>query len=374
MWGEVLTEPHIPPGSQESRNESFIQRKFLGGWPKAFTASTRENISAPITTEEAGEVLRRMRVAAAPGPDGLTVNVYQHQWDLLGPLWLAMIEEAEEKGALPEGVTVGRVPLLPKSDSKIRKAEENRPISTLNSDYKLLTTLMASRLNGGMGEVVGELQTGFIAGRFIGDNVIFNRDMLAQMRIDENQQAVIFLDFQKAYDRVKWEWLWKVLEHVGLEGRFLNLTKACYASPSITLMLEGVSMGQLSPTRGVRQGCPLSPLLFALSIEPLHYRLRTHRQLVGLRLPRTTDNKRLPNVRASLFADDVTLFPADEVDARRMLGIVKEFGYASGSALNMKKSLVVFALPSQQKSFAGLTVVQPGDTVKSLGILYGPAV
>ena len=79
-----------------------------------------------------------------------------------------------------------------------------------------------------------------------------------------------------------------------------------------------------------------------------------------------------PNLRTALFADDVTLFPQDERDARGMLGVVREFGHASGSALNEKKSMVVFSLATKAVSFAGLHVVRPGEEVKSLGMVYGP--
>ena len=264
--------------------------------------------------------------------------------------------------------------MLGKSEEKVRKAADNRPITVLNGDYKLLTGILADRLNAGLAEVVGELQTGFIAGRFIGDNVILIRDLIAYQREIKTQQALIFLDFRKAYDRVRWSWLWRVMEHIGLEGRFLDLTRACYAAPSVTLMLEGVSLGNLHPSRGVRQGCPLSPLLFALSIEPLHHALRTRQDLRGVPLPLRADGSQPPPLRTALFAGDVSLFPRDEPDARAMLGVVKEFGHASGSALNQSKSKVVMCLTTDATHFAGLQVVGPGSEVKSLGMVYGPLI
>jgi len=137
----------------------------------------------------------------------------------------------------------------------VRVAEENRPITLLNGDYKLLMSILAKRLNAAMDRLVGEMQTGFISGRFIGDNVIFLRDYLAWCKEHNLDQAIIFLDFQKAYDRVRWQWLWRVLNHVGLGGRFSALVRAAYAKPKVKLMLEGVSLGSLFPSRGVRQGC-----------------------------------------------------------------------------------------------------------------------
>ena len=170
-------------------------------------------------------------------------------------------------------------------------------------DYKLLTAVLASRLNEAIAPLVGALQPGFLAGRFIVDNVILIRDYLAWVREHRQQRGLIFLDFQKAYDRVRWNWLWKVMAHIGLEGRILLLTQACYYSnPQVRLLLEGISMGLLHPTRGVRQGCPLSPLLFALSIEPLHHRLSRDPALTGVVLPRRDDGSRPPQPSSTRFA------------------------------------------------------------------------
>ena len=124
------------------------------------------------------------------------------------------------------------------------------------------------------------------------------------------------------------------------------MVKACYAAPCMRISLDGVEMGDIYPSRGVRQGCPLSPLLFALCIEPLHHQLRTGRGLMGAELPRRIDGVAVARVRAWLFADDITLFPQDEKDCKKMLGVIRAFGYASGSKLNVSKTQVCLALPS----------------------------
>ena len=372
VWSEIFTEPAATP--EAAKISSDVANKYLNRWRPRLSRAARAALERPITVEEGEEAVHLMRAAAAPGPDGLPASVLQLHWDLLGPLWLAMVLEGERLRSLPEAVTAGLLVLLAKSQAAVRKAAENRPITLLNADYKLLTGIMARRLNKVIGAVVGELQTGFIAGRFIGDNVILTRDYLHWLKQRNEQRAVLFLDFQKAYDRVRWEWLWQVMETVGISGSFLHLTQACYANPTVKVTLEGVALGRLHPSRGVRQGCPLSPLLFALTIEPLHYALVTDPAIHGAALPLRSDGSRAPNLKTTLFADDVTLYPGDEVDARRMLGLVKEFGMASGSALNQGKSVVVMSLPFQRRAFAGLHVVQPGEPVKSLGMLYGPDV
>ena len=185
---------------------------------------------------------------------------------------------------------------------------------------------------------------------------------------------MVFCDFQKAYDRVRWSWLWSVLTHIGLGDRFLRLVQACYASPVVTLLLEGVSLGEVTHTRGVRQGCPLSPLLFALCIEPLHQALRTRPNITGTPLPNRADNRWVAALKALLFADDITLFPLDERDLRQMVGVIREFGHASGAALNAAKTFVLQALAARGTTFGGLTILKGEAEVKSLGIIYGAGV
>ena len=162
-----------------------------------------------------------------------------------------------------------------------------------------------------------------------------------------------------------------MLEHVGLGDRFLRPVQACYANPIVTVILEGVSLGEITPTRGVRQGCPLSPLLFALCTEPLHEALRTRPSILGVELPRRANNRWVAAIKAMLFGDDITLFPRDEHDLRRMLGLIREFGHASGALLNASKTLVLQARPSSATTFGGLTILKGEKEVNPWNLIWG---
>ena len=352
VWGEIFAEP---AASDTARHDEEQQcRRFLSAWPKQVPQAAAEAAKAPIQLEEATEVLLKMRKAAAPGPDGLPVGVYVNHWDAIGPDWMAMVEEAEAIGSLPQCVSAGRLVLLAKGSERVRSPAANRPITLLNSDYKLLTAVLTKRLNPVMSHLVHELQTGFIRGRYIGDNVVLIRDYIESCKAKELERSLIFCDFEKAYDRVRWRWLWRVMEHVGLDGRLLALIQACYANPCVTVVLEGMTLGLLHPTRGVRQGCPMSPLLFALAIEPLHNCLRSA-SIQGVGLPTTLEDngsKRSERLKAALFADDITLFPADESDAVGMVRMIKKFGLASGSKLNIDKTVVLLTRFKGQEKYA----------------------
>ena len=371
VWRDVFTEPSR--SVEESRASTVMGSKFLGYWRKQIPAPVRRDVNAVITMEEASKVVRKLRSAASPGPDGLPASVLKLHWDQLGEIWLAMVTEGVARGRLHVKVVEGKMVMLPKGEGmEVRRPGQHRPITLLNADYKLLAAILTARLNRVTGRLVHKNQTGFVRGRYIGDNVILLRDYLEWCRERKMDRGVVFCDFAKAYDRVRWEWLWRVLDHVGLGEGFSGIVKACYGGAKVVLALDGMTLGDITPTRGVRQGCPMSPLLFALTVEALHSCLRVGPGVRGVELPRDLTGRRPPPLRASMFADDLTLFPADERDARRMLGVVKEFGVASGSKLNLDKTLVLPTRVTRQQLFAGLQVVKAGEKVKGLGVLYGP--
>ena len=271
VWADIFTEPTVTSPSERNALDdtpaaAAAARKFRGEWTKALSKKAAAKAQRVVTEEETQPIVARLRDGASPGPDGLSATVYKIHWPLLAPLWVDMVREAEATGQLHVDVSGGLLILLPKTDEATRRPEDNRPITLLNVDYKILTALLTARLNPCMPRIIHNHQTGFISGRFIGDNVILTRDYLEWSRHHAHQAHVVFCDFQKAYDRVRWSWLWSVLQHVGLGDRFLRLVQACYASPVVTVVLEGVTLGEITPTRGVRQGCPLSPLLFALCL------------------------------------------------------------------------------------------------------------
>ena len=100
-------------------------------------------------------------------------------------------------------------------------------------------------------------------------NVSFNRDLIDWAERSKTPLAVAFLDFEKAFDRVRWQYLFRVLDHLGFPAELCIIIRALYTGFSSTLMVSGSTPVVLRPSRGVRQGCPLSPALFALFAEPL---------------------------------------------------------------------------------------------------------
>lgn len=178
-----------------------------------------------------------------------------------------------------------------------------RPLPLINCDAKILAKVIANRLSLLMEKLVLPDQSRFIPRRSTTHNLCTLFSILHNVDPDL-ALAAVFLDATKAFDSVEWDYLLEDLQCMGFPPLFLSWIRLLYNFPSARVMINGHISTAFHLTRGTRQGCPLSPLLFALAIESLAAKLRQHHQ----------DKALLCNLRQiliSLYADDVTLYVRD---------------------------------------------------------------
>ena len=148
-----------------------------------------------------------------------------------------------------------------------------RPIALLNVDYKICARALAARLLKVIHYVVGPDQTCGVPCRFIGDNVALLRDLAHYCEVTNFPAAILSLDQEKAFDRVDWSFLFSTLSKMGFGDSFIKWIRVLYRSPRCSVMVNGHISPFVFPSRGVRTGCPLSPLLYVLSMEVLAYNI-----------------------------------------------------------------------------------------------------
>ncbi|KAM7297287.1 hypothetical protein ISCGN_022440 [Ixodes scapularis] len=227
---------------------------------------------------------------------------------------------------------LGRIVLIPKRGGDHVNPGAWRPITLLNRDYKLLAATLASRLQAFLPELVNPRQTCSVSGRSIHTLTTLTRDILVFTRSRRANGLLVSLDQAKAFDRVEHQYLLGVLDGFGFTSESAQLFAASYSDFRSDLFLNGSLVARFPVTRGVRQGCPLPPALFVLSLEPFLVGVGRHPSITGLALPGSGE------LRVSAYADDVTLYLRNEDNLMKDLRLFDEYACLSGARLNPEKS------------------------------------
>ena len=300
---------------------------------KVLSPSSLDELQRPFTAAEVLRILQTLPSHKSPGPDGLTYELYKK---FKGPMSRIFERVLNELLADPSGVgskfCEALICLLPKS-GLLDEMKNWRPISLANSDYKVLMVCLASRLGNVLPEVVGEEQCGFVRGRSIFDPILTMKSVIRRKKRSNSGMALL-LDMEKAYDRVNFDYLFACLTSFGFPPSWIALLQSIYGVGSSRLLLNGHQSAEIPIGRGVRQGCPLSPLLFSIAIEPLANLVRSSGVLKGVASGSTV-------VKIMLYADDTTLFLHDQVDLAEAERLLEIFERGSGAKINASKSELI---------------------------------
>lgn len=242
-----------------------------------------------------------------------------------------MFKEALSLGTHPLTLRQASISLLAKKDKDPLICASYRPISLLNVDFKILSKVLAKRLESVIPDIISPDQTGFIQGRVSYSNLrkLFNVVHSARSTCPE---VVISLDAEKAFDWVEWDYLFFTLQKFGFKEGFIAWIRLLYSSPLASVISNNTQSGYFPLGRGTRQGCPLSPLLFALAIEPLAIALRHCKDFKGIQ-------RKDLEFKTSLYADDLLLYVSNPTSSiTYILDTLNQFGKISGYKLNLQKS------------------------------------
>jgi hypothetical protein len=269
-------------------------------------------------------------------------------------------------------------PLYKKGDRN--EIKNYRPISLLNTDYKLLTKALSLKLGKAAIDLIHPSQAGFMKGQKITDQTMLTRMVMEYGETYKIDGLIVALDQEKAYDRIAHDYLWKTLEAFGIPDQFIQTVKALYNGAETKVMVNGELSQPFRVIRGVRQGDPLSCLLFNLAIEPLAEALRQS-NLKGINIPGTDER-----LIASLFADNTTVYLAAEDDLAILQLILDKWCMASKAKFNSGKTEII---PMEKPHFRNevantrrthencqtvplsIHVAKEGEAVRILGTWFG---
>ena len=167
-----------------------------------------------------------------------------------------------------------------------REALSNwRPISPLNTDYKIITKVLAERLKKILSNIIHPDQKGFVAGRNISEANRMLQDVIDYSEREKINYSIIFLDYQKAFDRVEWLWTYKCLEAFNSGVKFRKLVQMIFRNAITCILTNGFQSKYFKLSRSVQQGCPVSPLIYIIQAEPLACAIRSNNKIIGFPLP-----------------------------------------------------------------------------------------
>lgn len=318
----------------ETTSEDSISKILDGLEFENIEEPDKEALDQPITQEEIVKVITCLKSGKAPGPDGFPVEFYKKFSAKLAPILLEVYEECFNNETLPPTMTQAIISVLLKKDKDPLQCGSYRPVSLLGCDYKILTKMLASRLESVLPKFIHTDQTGFVIGRHLFSNLrrVFN--LLYSSDLSPVPEVLISLDAMKAFDRISHNYLYKVLDKFGFGSTFQTWVKILYAAPQAAVRTDRVVSDYFPIGRGTRQGCPLSPLLFDIAIEPLAMAIRNSPLISGVKRGEYIH-------KVSMYADDSMFFLSNPNSSLpEVLRIISDFGRISGYKVNLAKSLI----------------------------------
>ena len=227
------------------------------------------DLISEFTREEVELALKQIHPTKAPGPDDMSAIFFQKYWDVVGNDISSMILNVVNSNMSLAEINKTNITLIPKTKCPSRMSKF-RPISLCNVIYKLVSKVFANRLKKILPRIISENQSAFLSRRLISDNVLVAFELmhyLEHKREGKESFMAVKLDMSKAYDRVEWVFIEKVMERMGFHEKWISMIMQCISTMSYSILKNSVAYGCIKPTRGIRQGDPLSPYLFLLCAE-----------------------------------------------------------------------------------------------------------
>lgn len=321
-------------------------------------------ITRPITGEQIKDCILRLKNNKSPGVDGLPGEYYKTYVYELTEVYNYALTDGDPPASWSEAI----ISVIHRDGKDPTLCASYRPISLLCVDFKILTSIIANRIQSCIRKLVKPDQTGFIIQRQGTDNVrrALNLQSLAQKR--DTPSMLLSLDAEKAFDRVDWAFLQHTLRQMGFNDIFLRWVQTFYKCPRSRVRVNGHCCEFFSLGRGTRQGDALSPSLFALSIEPLAELIRSNPLIQGI-----CDEANV-QPKVSLFADDILVFiknPITSVPA--LLKSLNEYSMVSGYKVDTNKSeamMIVGDCSSQLDDLVSFKKSKQG--FRYLGVILTP--
>jgi len=369
-WRSIMRaepDPEQPP--RPNRRTRRQECRVVAACVRKLSPEQRAALDQELDPAELCNALKSMNAKKSPGPDGWPAGFFQVAPETFAAILCRVFQYQLGRGELLHHQRRSAVVLLYKKGDRSLPGNY-RPIALMPVEVKVLSKVLAHRLAGVAPALVHKSQAGFVRGRKLSDQVLTIKALQHALTAANADGFATFLDLEKAYDRVSQPFLFDVLDKMNFGPTFLAWVRLLYKLPRVQLLFQGTLGPTIRPNRGVKQGCPLSCLLFVLYMEPLGDLLRAR---PDLGIPTPTGGR----LTSLFFADDSTLLSESWAGTHAQLAIVREFCEASGAALNVGKCQTLYLNNKRDPPpdpEGVLKTSAPAEPVRYLGIHVGHCV
>ena len=341
------------------KNSSFFNPENVS----ALSEEEQKYCEGVVNEEQCTNALKDFNSNKTPGTDGLPAEFYRFFWPDIAHDLLASYNFAFQHGMLSISQRRGIISLIPKKSKDKTILENLRPISLLNVDYKILTKVIAKRIEKVLPTLINPNQTGYVKGRYIGENVRLIYDLIHYAEKLNKKGIALFLDFKKAFDSIEWNYLLETLQPFNFDHDIQNWIKSFYNNVTSCVLNNGHASTFFSLQRGVRQGCPLSGVLFVLGIELLSRSIKNDPTIKGIQV-----NKN--ELKVNQYADDTTVFVRDLDSVTSLLGVLNDFKEHSGLEINTSKTEAMWLGEWKDRTDQPFGFKWPKEPINALGVFF----
>lgn len=381
------------PTLDTAQHEEYIQKALK---PLEIKLPTRQkgDLAKRLSTEEVLEAIEETAIDKSPGLDGIPAEIWKLllKWETkeaeggaqtiqISKAMTMVFNDIEKFGVQEStGFTDGWICPIYKLKKDVREIVNYRPITVLNTDYKIMTRALAARLAKIADLIIHPDQAGFIPGRHIFSQIKLAQTVINFAEKEEINGAIVALDQEKAYDKINHTYLWRTLEKLNFPRNFIGTVKSLYKTAKSCVIVNGMISKSFKVTRGVRQGDPLSCLLFNIAIEPLACALRTC-GIQGLEIPGAAEN-----LITNLFADDTTVYLSEHDNFNQLERTLRTWCQGARARFNEEKTEIIpIGMQAFRETMTNRTgtstlaqtvprvtrVAQDGEAVRLLGAWIG---
>ncbi|CAN1159810.1 LINE-1 reverse transcriptase homolog [Linum perenne] len=295
----------------------------------------------PVTLAEVRKAVFGMANEKAPGPDGYNAFFYKNSWTKIGGEVMETVRYFFEEGVMPSQVNSLILTLIPKK-TNAAEMKDYRPISCCNVLYKIVSKVLANRLSAVLPDLISCTETAFVKGRRIGDGIMLAHELLKNYKKKGvSPRCAMKVDLMKAFDSVEWKFVLNTLRAMKVPDQYVGWIEACFKSTMMSINVNGSLKGYFPAKKGLRQGDPISPYLFVVSMEVLSCmfdeaikgkRFRVHPQCKAVKVSHLS------------FADHLLIFTKASARAvQEVKDVLQAFHECLGLQYNPEKSSIYVA-------------------------------